>query len=560
MPEPSPTRLNRFAARVRLVRSWRGLAIGACLGAGLSALWAAADWLGWTVTNWAWMGALTAGCAVLGAVVGLALSVSSRDLARSIDRRAELKDCLATANAFAASDGLFAESLRDDAKRSLEVVNPKTVFPFRVGRWHGGAVALTALAATLFLLGNTPLLLNDEAKKTRDELKKAGEKVDRITRENLDTPEAKAEMSEAEKRLADQLRKFHDELERARMPKEEAMQKANELAKKAEDLAKQKAKETEKHLDDAQHALDKMQRDALAKAGMDNVDPASAQMPPEELAQREQQATENFQRSQSMANALQMQLNALQQKLKNPNLTAAERKALEEQKKELEKKLQASKSAAERAKKELESLKMSKQAQEILKKIQNNPLYKQLQELAKKMQKDAKATEDHEGRPQMSDEEREAMEKEMQKMLAELKDDAAIQKYLEEMLKAMQSGKSGRRSGKLCLNLGLFPIPGTGQPGNGIMMNDIGKVNHSDKPLASQGKTNTSMITGNRRPMGEETYVEIKAPTTVGTRSGVPYVKVLPSYQKKAESALNRQEIPKEQEKRVKAYFDSLNH
>ena len=53
--------------------------------------------------------------------------------------------------------------------------------------------------------------------------------------------------------------------------------------------------------------------------------------------------------------------------------------------------------------------------------------------------------------------------------------------------------------------------------------------------------------------------IEIKAPTTVGNRSSVPYTQVLPSYKKKAESAMNRQEIPKEHQKRVKAYFESLN-
>lgn len=55
-----------------------------------------------------------------------------------------------------------------------------------------------------------------------------------------------------------------------------------------------------------------------------------------------------------------------------------------------------------------------------------------------------------------------------------------------------------------------------------------------------------------------ETYTEIKAPTSVGTRSSVPYTKVLPSYKKKAESALDRQEIPRQHQKRVKEYFESL--
>jgi hypothetical protein len=44
----------------------------------------------------------------------------------------------------------------------------------------------------------------------------------------------------------------------------------------------------------------------------------------------------------------------------------------------------------------------------------------------------------------------------------------------------------------------------------------------------------------------------------VGNRSSVPFRNVLPSYEKKAESALNRQQIPKQHQRRVKEYFDSL--
>jgi hypothetical protein len=85
-------------------------------------------------------------------------------------------------------------------------------------------------------------------------------------------------------------------------------------------------------------------------------------------------------------------------------------------------------------------------------------------------------------------------------------------------------------------------------------------INKLDKEEEGKGKTQATMIQGQKREgAGEETYIEIKAPTNVGTRSSVPYVKVLPSYKKKAESALNRKEIPKEHEKRVKEYFESLN-
>ena len=97
-----------------------------------------------------------------------------------------------------------------------------------------------------------------------------------------------------------------------------------------------------------------------------------------------------------------------------------------------------------------------------------------------------------------------------------------------------------------------------GGPQHGGVFSGTDKVAHTSDAWKETAKATPSMITGSHRPIGEEAYVEIKAPSTVGNRSAVPYVKVLPSYRKKAESALNRQQIPKEHEKRVKEYFDSL--
>lgn len=91
------------------------------------------------------------------------------------------------------------------------------------------------------------------------------------------------------------------------------------------------------------------------------------------------------------------------------------------------------------------------------------------------------------------------------------------------------------------------------------MLFDSGRINKLDKPVEGAGKASPTRVMGQRKEgAGEEAYIEIKAPTNVGTRSSVPYQKVLPSYKKKAESALNRQQIPKEHEARVKKYFDSL--
>src|SRR5476651_2683816 len=91
-------RLKPFEKRVRFVRAWRGLAIGACAGAAGSAVWAFCDWRSVLYTEWAWMGFLTAATAVIGTFTGFFLKVPSELLASSVDRRAGLEDRLSTAH------------------------------------------------------------------------------------------------------------------------------------------------------------------------------------------------------------------------------------------------------------------------------------------------------------------------------------------------------------------------------------------------------------------------------------------------------------------------------
>jgi hypothetical protein len=103
--------------------------------------------------------------------------------------------------------------------------------------------------------------------------------------------------------------------------------------------------------------------------------------------------------------------------------------------------------------------------------------------------------------------------------------------------------------------------PGSSGPGpdNDVMIADTGHVN-LQKPEQGKGKGTPLFAPterDNTKPGMEMTY-EIKAPTFKGTKSSVPYKNVLPSYSKKAESALNRNEIPKEHQQRVKRYFESL--
>ena len=92
-----------------------------------------------------------------------------------------------------------------------------------------------------------------------------------------------------------------------------------------------------------------------------------------------------------------------------------------------------------------------------------------------------------------------------------------------------------------------------------MFFSNTGMVHKSDKPEKSLGKTSLTAIKGQRdESKPGETYIDFKAPTMVGTRSSIAYTKDMLSYKKKAEQAMDRQKIPKEHQKRVKEYFDSL--
>ena len=566
--------LKDFERRVRLVRAWRGLAIGACIGTGLSTIWAVLDWRSVLYTEWLWMGLLTGFCALVGMIVGATLKIPITKLAQSIDRRAGLDDRLTTAQERFGEDESFDQALSVDAAEKLASVRPTSVYPIRFGRWHAGALGLALVAAAIFVLGNTPIVLSEQARKDRQDLKKEGELVKRVTKENFETPEAKQEISAEEKRLADQLRSFNRDLEKAHLSKEEALQKSNELSKKADDLMKSAAKESQQSLAEAQTAREQMEKGALEQAGIDNVSPQMAEMPDGLRQSKMDDAKRQGKKLEDQLNALKQKLDELNRKLANKNLTAEERKALEAQKKEVEKQINQLKSDLKSNQDLQKQLELSKEAQEVFRKMAQDPIFKEMMELEKKLAANSKSANDPaSGRPKLTDAERQEIKRRLEELAAKLKDAKEMKKYLEAMLEALKkANKLGRCNGiGLGIN-GMLSLGGTslqqapagpGAPSEDIWMGDSGHIHKLDKAVESKGTTTTDVISGQQRPSsGPQPYVEIRAPSLVGNRTSVPYREVLPSYERKAESALNRQQIPKEHQRRVKEYFDSLtgNH
>src|SRR5438105_2979009 len=98
-----------------------------------------------------------------------------------------------------------------------------------------------------------------------------------------------------------------------------------------------------------------------------------------------------------------------------------------------------------------------------------------------------------------------------------------------------------------------------GGPSPDTWMGNTHYVPTNDKPHDIKAKAKPLAVTGERQEGGEEeTYIEVRGPSGLGSKTTVPYSKVLPQYRKQAERAIQRQEIPKQHQKRVRDYFNSL--
>ena len=580
--------LRRFEKRVRAVRAWRGLGIGLLIGAAACVVWAALDWFRIAYTEWTWMGLAAVVSGVLGAILGYFARISASDLAVSIDRRGNLQDRLTTSMEVEGASE-FEAALKEDASGRISKLKPQDLYPVRVGKIQLGTVALGLLASMIFLLGNSPILLNPDARKEREELKKIGETVERIAKP-LTEPDRPQDLTDAERRMADELKKLQRDLMKSKIGKEEALQKANELSKQTKELVKERAELTNENIQKAESALEKLQKAELEKAGL-TMDPetleALREMNREESAKGEpgknsreridqklqkldEQQKQLEQKKQELAeqkSELQSKLSEVESKLKSPNLSPAQRKALEELQKKLQEQLKGLEKEMAEIQKAIEKIMKNKEVQELLRKISEHPKLKELQELAAKLAENAKMGENGE-MPKLTKEDLQAMkeqieaaEEQIKELAKQLSDPKALDEYLEQLREALANMDQLELNAGLCMAcLGLFNLPGLPTIANPIdfMTVDTGRINKNESGKEGQGKTTLTQIKGDRQEKGDESYIEIKGPTTIGNRSGVKYSKVLPSYKKKAEEAMNRKTIPKQHEKRVKEYFESL--
>lgn len=431
-------KLIGFRRRVRWMLAWRGLAYGALTGATASVVLALLDFFRVAYTEWMWLLLPIGVGALAGSLVGWFRKVQTQALADSIDRRADLQNRLGTANEDPAS---FGEEVKSDALMHLRTLKPAEVYPVRVTKWHGGAIALSVVAASLFLLGNTPLLLSDAEKSDREELKKIGQTVERVAKPILDRkPE---ELTPEAKELAKKFEQFSKDLKKGRMPKEEAMQKANELAREAEKMTKEQFAKSDEALQKADDALKQMAMEqAMAESGLKPEDLAG--MDPKKISEMADQSDE--QRTEKM-NALSKEMADLMKKMEAGKDESGD--PLSDQD------MADLKSKMDQLKLDMKALELSQKVKDFLKKLYSQPKFKQILEMMKKLQQTNQEGKDGSLQdPKLSEKEiaelkkkleamREQLKKELEELADKLKDDKAMQEFLDQLMKSLEDCEGG---------------------------------------------------------------------------------------------------------------------
>ncbi|MBS1723358.1 MAG: hypothetical protein JSS66_10440 [Armatimonadetes bacterium] len=581
--------LRPFSRRVRLMGAWQGLAVGLLVAGVLDLVWVGLDWARVFYADSRGLALIGAGGAVAGIVAGYLRRVPNLVLAQSIDRRADLQDRLGTAMEDR-SDSLFGAPLGDDAVHSLGRLSPSSVYPVRFGAWHIAAVTAAVLVASIFVLGNSPVLRGPKTASERAELKELGAKVERVAKP-LEKPVNVAQTPVGQKKLAGELNQFAKELEQGKINKEEALRKANDLASKAEQEAKDRGQEAEQKLDQAETAFTKMQKAQLESAGLDKQDLENLKLTPEEAQTLEREMQEQgFQNPKSSFNDQQLSelgIDRTTEKLANmtpeqrdqlrqaiskrqeevqkeidriDKLPEAERKALEQQRQELQKQ-------SEELKKLMDKFKLSEEAMKTLKEFMQSEEMKKVREAMQNMQSQAQQMQQGQKltKEQMDElaKQLQASKEALEKMAKDLKDPELrkqIAQQMEEAMKQLQSGQMSQQAMmQMMQSFGMQSGDSDGEASSDDNFADTGKVNKSEHEMETKGNTRTTGVKGQWADKGEQWSMTIKAPTQVGNRSSVPYQKVLPQYKSAAERALSGGKIPKEQEKRVKEYFDSLS-
>ena len=589
--------LRPYRRRVRWLLMWRWGALGGFAGTLVAILLDALDWLAVIVMPvWGLALAILIGV-LLGCLYALLIPLPASALAQIIDRRGRLKDRLQTALEHTEGEHLFDRPLIEDAANALHRLRPAELFRFRLGMAHGLlAFALVALLGFHFL-PQILAIVSPEKREQQKQVNAAAKQIEEVAKPVLERAK-KPDATELEKRIARNIELYSRRARQGRMSKQEALLRYNKLLEEARRLEQQNQRKLEQTATKAATAGEQLKQLAQKYQKNPQLDQLTRQLQ-EELSALQQQLQTGKDMSGNPLSAeqrasLQEQIRQLQatlQALRNPNPTSLQSQMSELQRQidELQRQLQSGRDSKgvplskealkalqqqlKRLQQQLRALQLSEQAREFLRKLMNDPNFieamKRLQELARKCQK--LGQNQNAQQRQLTQEEIERMARELEKRLEELakrySSDEQVRELAKQILEQVKKMKELSQCNGACAGIGLAGMcfgmgcrSGVGGAwdkhdyfGQPEMFNQGAKQPELKIPMKN------TPVTG-QPPLlpGPADYEEYEAPPTPGD-SSVPLTQVLPSYQKKAEQALNKQNIPPAERKRVKRYFESLS-
>lgn len=606
-------RLRPYRKRVRLLLMWRYGAMGGVAGATIATILTLLDWRGLLIVYPWQLGTCVLMGVLMGVLYGLLMRISDAAIAQLIDRRAGLKDRLQTAMEHTDGAHLFDQPLIEDAQASLQHAHPKRILSLQFGRWQKLFVGAVAMLLFFHFLPQLLSVALPERREEQKEIQQTAEEIEEVAKPILEEAK-KPDTDELTKRIAQNVELFNKRAREAKMSKQEALLRYNEIIEQARQLEQQNQRQLEQLNQRTQTAREQLQKLA------EQQDPTQISPELQQMVQQLQGEMQSIeQQLQSGRDAqgrpltaaqramLQQQLQRLQTTMlvirnANPSDAQQQMNDLQRQINELQRQLQSGKDAQgnplsqeqkEQLQKQLESLQqqlralqLSQEAREFLRKLQetlrNDPAFKEAMEhmrkLAEQMQQQ-RQQQDPQQR-QLTQQEIEQRLKELEKQLEELakkyNSDEKIRELAQQMLEQIKQMKELSQCQGACMGLGmcngfglgmgsgangLGASAGTGQGGawdKGDYFGQPETFNRGEKQPELTIPMKDTAVSGlpPLNPAASD-YMDYKAPPTPGS-SSVPLTRALPTYQKKAEQALNQQNVPPAERKRVKRYFESL--
>jgi len=524
--------MSKFRRRIRLLRAWKLASIGGSAGCVCSIAALAGDWFGfWDTRVWL-LSTLPLSGLMLGVIYALFERFSDSQIAMSIDRRGSLEDRLTTAHEVLAGND-FLPAIQLDASLRVAALNPTVIFPLKFTKLQAAFVGFACLTALVYLLVDTDALMPLASRLQAEQLKRAAVQVQEVAKPFL-TQADRPGATSADKHLARDIEQFTRDLNKGRMSKEEALVRANQLADEAQKLEAQRALAASQSLDQAETAGQQLQQ----------------------MAQRGAMAKSDQAQLADKASQLQQQMATLQQQLDaarsgQSKLSAAQMKAIEQKLAELQK--------------EFHQIQLSEAALDMMNKLASNADFQEAMRILGALQKQSQANAAGQ-QGELSEAQEKAMAARLEELAKELNSDAKLQAYARQLLLAAlrEQLEDAKLSRQMLAAMGLqtqqpgFGLGGRGGTNPGVYMGNVGKLYHFDKSSLLNLKSQDRIITSVQGKSGPETYTEELGPSQLTPRSGIPYEDVLPKYEKTAETALSKDNVPPDMRARVRDYFDSL--